>query len=342
MLCYIAVFFRTRRETMEIREATESDIPTIVDLLKNSLGEGLMPKSERYWRWKHIENPFGISPVLLCWENGILIGVRAFMRWEWRNGGQVYRALRAVDTATHPNHQGKGIFKKLTLSLVDDCKRRGDHFIFNTPNQQSRPGYIKMGWVEAGKLPIRINARRPLAMLWNYISNKTNGNQPIVDIEYYLKHPGLGALLDIHRQQNKAIVTVVSKEYLKWRYLSVPVAKYVAIGEEHDDELTGLIFGRIKQTRLGRELRITDIFINPYGGGKKMRAKFNECRKSWQIDYITLSGTLDAHAVRLFSAFNFKMSVGPIVTVRSLQLANLNPFENFTNWSPSIGDLELF
>src|SRR5688572_23337100 len=106
---------------MDIREATDSDIPEIIALLKISLGESLMPKSERYWRWKHIENPFGRSPVILCWDEGKLVGVRAFMRWEWISEGQLYRAVRAVDTATHPDYQGKGIFKKLTLSLVESC-----------------------------------------------------------------------------------------------------------------------------------------------------------------------------------------------------------------------------
>src|SRR5688500_12323348 len=117
---------------MEIREATEADIPAIVALLKISLGENLMPKSDRYWRWKHLENPFGPSPVLLCWEGGNLIGVRAFMRWRWMWEQKNYHAVRAVDTATHPGHQGKGIFKRLTLSLVERC-RHEDHFVFNTP-----------------------------------------------------------------------------------------------------------------------------------------------------------------------------------------------------------------
>jgi GNAT superfamily N-acetyltransferase len=327
---------------MEIREAMESDIPTIVDLLKNSLGEGLMPKSERYWRWKHVDNPFGVSPVLLCWDEGKLIGVRAFMRWEWRSDGQIFRALRAVDTATHPDHQGKGIFKKLTLSLVDYCKQEGDHFIFNTPNQQSRPGYLKMGWVEAGKLPVWINTQRPLSMLWNYISNKTKEDQPSGNIEDYLKHPSLGALLDRHYQQTKTIVTRVSVEYLNWRYLRVPVASYVALGDERGDELMGLIIGRIKQTRFGREMRITDCFFNPDSNGKEMFVKFKEYKKAWKIDYVTLSGTLNSEAVKLFSVLNFKASVGPIVTIRSLELGNLGPFANFSNWSPSIGDLELF
>src|SRR5690349_5445137 len=144
---------------MQFREATEADIPSIVDLLKLSLGESLMPKSEAFWRWKHVHNPFGSSPVLLALDGEKLIAVRAFMRWEWRQGETIYKAVRAVDTATHPDYQGKGIFRKLTLQLVDLCKQEGFHFIFNTPNKVSKPGYLNMGWQTNGKMPIRI---RPL------------------------------------------------------------------------------------------------------------------------------------------------------------------------------------
>lgn len=70
---------------MILRKATPSDVPAIVSLLKLSLGEGLIPKSETYWNWKHKENPFGASEILLADEEGQLIGVRAFMRWNWES-----------------------------------------------------------------------------------------------------------------------------------------------------------------------------------------------------------------------------------------------------------------
>jgi len=99
---------------MHVREATPDDIPAIVSLLKVSLGESLMPKSEAFWRWKHVDNPFGKSPVLLACKGDMLIGVRAFMRWEWKRESIIYKSVRAVDTATHPEYYGNGIFKKLT------------------------------------------------------------------------------------------------------------------------------------------------------------------------------------------------------------------------------------
>lgn len=327
---------------MDIREATEADIPAIVELLKLSLGESLMPKSERYWRWKHIENPFGKSPVLLCWDNDCLIGVRAFMRWQWKQGETTYSALRAVDTATHINYQGKGIFKKLTLALVEYCKEREDHFVFNTPNEQSKPGYLKMGWEEAGKLPISITILRPFRLIKNIFIQASSSDIKNDSIGHYLSHRGLEALLSSHLSKNGSITTKVSKDYLKWRYLDVPVANYIAIGEEIGDELTGLIFGRIKKTRFGNELRITDMFATSRYSGNSILSKVKTFQHSWNIDYCTCIGITRSNSNNLFSKSTLRAPIGPVVTVRPLSLQNLNSLKNFNQWSPSLGDLELF
>ena len=327
---------------MEIKEASEADIPNIVALLKLSLGESHVPKSEAYWHWKHLENPFGASSVLLGWEGSQLVGVRAFMRWEWLQQGQVYRAVRAVDTATHPEFRGLGIFKRLTMSLVKYCKQQEDHFVFNTPNRQSKPGYLKMGWEEAGRLPIRMRVERPFVMLKNFIIHSERPDHRSNDIKHYLDHPGLQLLLNENEKQLKTLVTNRSVTYLKWRYLDVPVAQYVAVGEEQGDELTGLIIGRIKETLLGRELRITDYFFRKNTDTRELMLKFNERKKAWGIDYSTLSGTVSTLTRTVLPDFSLRASIGPVVTVRSLFLEDLSGLKNFTAWSPSLGDLELF
>jgi GNAT superfamily N-acetyltransferase len=330
---------------IDIREATEQDIPSIVELLKLSLGETLMPKSEQYWRWKHIENPFGASPVSLAFEDDVLIGVRAFLRWEWQQNQAVFRALRAVDTATHPQFQGKGTFRKLTLNLAERCEADGDHFIFNTPNEKSKPGYLKMGWSEGGRLPIMANFRRPFHLLKNVVlqSKEIPVHQDEESIRYYLTHPGLSALLDNAKQlATEKLFTRFSPTYLQWRYLQVPVVKYIAVGEEVGSHLTGLVIARIKQTRFGRELRITDCFIHKDDQGKGLVKKLDEMKKALKIDYTTMSGIDDVKQKALLGRMSFKLPAGPIVTVRPLALKDISMLINFSRWSPSIGDLELF
>ncbi|QCK15905.1 GNAT family N-acetyltransferase [Mangrovivirga cuniculi] len=328
---------------MTIRPGTHSDIPAIIKLLKLSLGEGLMPKSEKYWQWKHVDNPFGESPVLLAFEGQELVGVRAFMRWRWTNGIETVEAIRAVDTATHPDHQGKGIFKKLTLAALDHCKEMGINMVFNTPNEKSMPGYIKMGWVKAGKLPIGIKILSPFKMAFNYIKNKKASgsgyellgkeNNELIDVIDHSnpeKYIGLtGYLPGIWR-------TVYSNEYIKWRYAKVPVAKYFSITD------SGLYINyRVKENRWGKELRICDIFAAKGVNKSDINKAIKSEAKNIKAVAITFGSVEHYPGKKLISA-TMNPSIGPIVTWRHIQEVNEKEWLDFNQWSPSLGDLELF
>lgn len=315
---------------MEIRPAQTEDISDIVSLLKISLGESLTPKSETYWRWKHVNNPFGPSPVLLAFEKEHLVGVRAFMRWKWEMDGHSFNAVRAVDTATHPDFQGRGIFKTLTLALLENCKKEGVRFVFNTPNQQSRPGYLKMGWRDAGRMSVQV---RPLNPLEKLLPLQKDGRKD--DIISILESPGLSDLLKADAMFSKKLRTSVTVDYLRWRYLEVPIVKYIAIHDKEEAAET-LLFARLKKSRIGTEFRITDLFCSqqqvPAGFTKlvKRAARFS------RADYITCSGAIRGR---------FSLGVqrrGPITTFRLLDWDGSHMLENFGNWAPSLGDLELF
>ncbi len=87
------------------------------------------------------------------WSSGKarIVAVRLFMRWDFVRGGTLVHAVRAVDTATHPDHQGGGLFSELTWHTLEMCRSEGVAFVFNTPNAESRPGYLKLGWRELGR-----------------------------------------------------------------------------------------------------------------------------------------------------------------------------------------------
>ena len=61
-----------------IRDVSEVDVPDIVSLLRQTLGERGTLRTEEYWRWKHIRNPFGRSRVLLAFDGDRLVAVRDF------------------------------------------------------------------------------------------------------------------------------------------------------------------------------------------------------------------------------------------------------------------------
>lgn len=312
---------------MLIRKGTHDDIKDIVKLLKLSLGESLMPKTNEYWKWKHIKNPFGESDVLLAYDGDLLVGVRAFMKWVWCKSGTELKSVRAVDTVTHPEYQGRGIFKKLTLQLVDECSNADVSLIYNTPNGKSAPGYLKMGWSIVGKLPVRVSFKNPVNVIVNKIQSKgVTEFMSLNDQKFDLK------LSDFDKDTSLTSIwtTQRSKDYVRWRYQEVPVVNYYSTAYG-----SAFIIFRLKKGPLGKEIRVVDAF----GDDKD---KVVGLIKMWQeldFDYMSIVG-LDH--IELPGLLDFKSKMGPLVTINCLKLGSCHDFFNFEGWRPSLGDLELF
>jgi len=322
---------------MIIRNATADDLSSIVTLLKASLGETLVPKSEALWRWKHEDNPFGASYVLLAELDNQLIGLRAFLQWKWQNKNGIYKTVRAVDTATHPNHQGKGLFKKLTLQAVADCKHDGVDFVFNTPNEKSRPGYLKMGWVDQGPMPISIKPVRPVSILINKLKGITASDEshlPIADWNILTGLPEIISHTDRHLQ------TIVSKAYVHWRYAINPLLAYSFI----TDHKSYLLVYRMKSQGSIRECRIADVFaLHASVDYQDLRKQFRKMLALQKADVASISHANFQRWKSSFGALFIKMK-GPLVTLKQLAIDDVG-FQNVkmnSAWNYSIGDMELF
>ncbi len=193
------------------------DDEAILRLLASSLKRQDDPRFGRLFRWKHDENHFGPSYRWVMTEGAEVVGVRLFMRWRFVGQGRTWEAVRAVDTATHPDHQGRGIFKALTLHALEHVKADGVDFVFNTPNDQSRPGYLKMGWTVVGQLRPMLRPRlRSLPRLRQAQVPASHWGEPLT-----VGHP-LAAVTErmgaSSPEGGGSLRTQRSEGYLRWRY----------------------------------------------------------------------------------------------------------------------------
>lgn len=315
---------------MQVRRATHEDIPQIIELLKVSLGESLMPKTEAFWRWKHIQNPFGESMVLLAEENNQIIGLRAFMNWEWKCNGKIYRSVRAVDTATHPDHQGKGIFKKLTLEGLSIVETLGTEFVYNTPNHKSKPGYLKMGWQEQGRMSLKLKIN-PFAYQQKMPVDFENWDKVLLNEGFFTS-------------DNREMQTNNSMAFLNWRYKDNPMFDYHFLS----DHSSYFLVYRYKQHNFGVELRITEFLINPQNLHKSQKKHLNKALK--QLSNKVILTSVSGHHYQLMREYYPHLGLlpildkGPMVTLRNVQLES-GEFEKLLDskvWSYTLGDLELF
>ncbi len=314
--------------------SNQQDLPAMIELLRSSLGEGLIPKSEAYFIWKHELNPFGASKVLLAKDGDKIVGLRAFMRWRWVSASEDIVAVRAVDTATDPAYQGKGIFKQLTLQAAEECKSEGVGLVFNTPNTNSMPGYLKMGWHQAGRMPLYVGPGSLLPRLYS---------EKIVQ-QLLQQYDAASAFDDLTEGWNLAprgtvLQTPISKQYLMWRYRDCPIVKYGAIIESGK---FGIVF-RMKKLNRFVELRICELWTEQKGADAKARKAYRKLLRSLRPVMVScgpspLFETKHKRPLGLLGPFK----KGPETTLKPLAKQKLNNFDGFLQWSPSIGTMELF
>lgn len=334
-----------------IRAYRDIDEPEVLELLRGSLGGG--PAGQRppeYFRWKHLDNPFGRSYMILAESAGRIVGFRALMRWRFGTGDRSIEAVRPVDTVTHPDHRGRGVFSRLTRTALESLQGDVD-LVFNTPNSNSLPGYLKMGWEVVGKVPVWIRIRHPGRFVaWKLRRGRSRSealrDRPRVDAptaaEALLDEVGIADLIDRSEVPGGVFSTPRSVEYLRWRYGDAPLLGYHAVREELGGDLTGLLFFRLRPEGPLWGLSVAEMIVRP-GDVRTAKRLLGAARRAADVSYLAAtfpSGTT-AGSTRL-GATSFRAPRGMTFVVNPLR-SDLDPDpRRLSSWALSTGDVEVF
>jgi GNAT superfamily N-acetyltransferase len=318
---------------LSIRLSNEGDIPSIVELFSVCLlDEGGSPTAD-FWRWKHLLNPFGKSPVLLAYSNQQLVGLRAFLRWQWRQHDKVLSAYRAVDTATHPEFQGQGIFRNLTTQLWNQIQEEDPGcFVYNTPNEKSRPGYLKMGWQVLGKPNAEFRWVPGLGL-----RRKANWEKAVASLKE-IDFASIPAI-EQSRSFSELIQTNTSSAYYAWRYQMVPDRQYGYWQVETGHGVAGFLFYLRNRTGF-TELRICDelVFDNDGNAHQVLDEGWSLLARKFSGCIVTRLCHEPKQGSKLLQRFI------PNVTIRLPEDKSSLPADisNINSWNFEMGALELF
>jgi len=315
-------------DQLAVRPYEDRDLDAVLEVLRASLGETpLLRRTPELFAWKHLDNPFGRSIILLATEAERIAGVRAFMRWNLTTAdGGVIRCVRAVDTATHPDFQRRGVFSTLTKAAIAEATSDGVHMIFNTPNPKSGAGYLKMGWAEVG--PIGVQIRPTLAM-------RTASADPDVlpDPGEWLDPVEPAADLPTRGRTPLGLRTPRGADYLTWRFTRHPTARYF---QARRGEGTAVLRPNVRNRR--RELVLSDLL------GDDVRSAARAATRASRADY--MAGWFSPGSPERAAAA--RAGLFPIPRVTSLTLVcrplvpdlPFNPL-SLSSWDLAMSDLEL-
>jgi len=334
---------RTKVE-IDVRRYRDEDEAAVLDLLKASLGGG--PTGERtaaFFNWKHRGNPFGRSYALVAERSGRLVGFRTFMRWRFVLDGAPVSAVRAVDTATHSDAQGMGIFTRLTLRALEDLRHDTD-LVFNTPNEKSLPGYLKMGWRRVMDVPVRVRVRRPVRFIRRVRARDVVGS-PTTSAKVHAL-PAAQVLGDERRvapllPQPPAgrLATDRSLDYLQWRYGEAPMLDYRAVTV--GDPIDGIAIFRVRPRGALWESTVAEVLVAPGDVGGARRA-LSAAVRATRVDHVTCSLPQGSEGLAAARRVGFLPSPDGITLVANpLRPTRVDPVDP-GSWSLSLGDLEVF
>lgn len=139
------------------RSATLDDLQEISGLLN------VVFRKEKDWDrelpWQYIENPCGPARYVNARnEDGRLIGHYAVIPIPRLKDQRFshYRTFLSLNTAVHPDAQGKGIFKITATSLYQDLGSQGPAMVLGVANANSIKGFIgSLGFYDLGRMALR-------------------------------------------------------------------------------------------------------------------------------------------------------------------------------------------
>jgi hypothetical protein len=141
-------FRQTRCETNSLGEYSK----LLADVFKNeSLSS--VPALE----WLYSANPAGQVVGFDAFQGPKLAAHYVTVPVVARYGSNMLKGLLSLNTATHPEHTGKGLFTKLAEQTYALAAQQGFAFVIGVANQNSTPGFIKkLGFEFVAPLEARI------------------------------------------------------------------------------------------------------------------------------------------------------------------------------------------
>ena len=328
---------------ISVRPFRDEDEPAVLELLLASLGGG--PTGERsaeFFRWKHVRNPFGRSFMLVAESESSVVGLRAFMRWRFDGAGGTVRAVRAVDTATHPEFQGRGVFSRLTREALAALEGSVD-LVFNTPNQKSGPGYLKLGWQRVGRIPVSLRPRLRALRPGSPAGSAPPPVRASAAAEVLADEGEIGELLAGQEAPDGRLHTRRDAAYLRWRYADVPGLAYLAVRDEAAGRLRGVAIFRLRSRRRRWECSLAELLVAPgdRAGARRLLAKVRAaCGGADHVAALFPPRSTVAAAAR--NRGYLRVPYGPTLMVRLLG-GRVRPDPTLrSSWALSLGDVEVF
>jgi len=180
-------------------------------------------KTHDWFNWKFRDNPFGETVLACVKDNGKIVGCVAYGIQPFKLDVEKINGVISFETFVHPDYQGRGIFNQLLQLAEKEVRKREIDLMVNFPNSNSLKGFLKSGWrqIDSPEYWIKGKSLTTIPLAFKDIRK---GFKPLPS-----NLESLSAPVNLQQLSDSKLNSVITANYLKWRFFSVPVSEYVII-----------------------------------------------------------------------------------------------------------------
>jgi hypothetical protein len=213
------------------------------------------------------------------------------------------------------------------MQAVEDLSNAGVDFVFNTPNNKSRAGYLRMGWSDQGRLPTRIALGSPRGVT-RLLHARTAAEKWSHDCDAGDHvESAIEDLVDLSDTipWTDGLRTTRTADHFSWRYGFEPLHYRVLRADE------GAAIVRLRRRGSATEAVLAELLAPDRRTAQRL---VRSARKLPGVDYVLALGRPAHPATRMVPI----PGLGPHLTVRDLS----SPAPTADRFRFTLGDIELF
>lgn len=117
------------------------------------------------YEWWSFGCPEAASGFMVAEVSGRVVGVQPMELFPYTFDREAYRGGVLTGVAVHPGFRRQGIFLALVQACEREAWRQGADFVTTMPNERSRPGFLKMGYLDPGRRRLLVRPLAPQALV---------------------------------------------------------------------------------------------------------------------------------------------------------------------------------
>ncbi len=221
----------------KIRDYRLDDVDALRDLFAVVFHQ---VRPREHFVWKYHDNPVGRAVITVAEASSGIVGVYALVPTRIRLGDRLVLGAQSLDTMTHTDFRGQGMFVALARACMETASANGVEILYGFPNDASYHGFVnRLGWKHADDIPRWVRLLNPdsvaamprpiqhlasigLRILWT-------GNSAPKGIDVRTNRPSVDELLALAGSDvpDSRCRVERSRDWYSWRFDSASQRKYL-------------------------------------------------------------------------------------------------------------------